>query len=67
MPQVRDSMTSDVVTVELSTGIVETAHGMIQQEKGPRPVVERGPDGEHHLRGEQSGPTRPPWAELSQS
>ncbi len=40
MPQVRDSMTSDVVTVEPSTGIVETAQRMIQQEKGPLPVVE---------------------------
>ena len=67
MPQVRDSMTSDVVTVEPSTGIVQKAQRMIQQEKGPLPVVERGPDGGHHLRGGPSGPTRAPWAELSQS
>ncbi len=40
MPQVRDAMTSEVVTVEPSTGIVETAQRMIQQEKGPLPVVE---------------------------
>jgi CBS domain-containing protein len=40
MPQVRDAMTSDVVTVEPSTGIVEAAQRMIQQEKGPLPVVE---------------------------
>ena len=40
MPQVRDAMTSEVVTVEPSTGIVEAAQRMIQQEKGPLPVVE---------------------------
>ncbi len=40
MPQVRDAMSSDVVTVEPSTGIVEAAQRMIQQEKGPLPVVE---------------------------
>jgi CBS domain-containing protein len=40
MPQVRDAMTSDVVTVEPSTGIVQAAQRMIQQEKGPLPVVE---------------------------
>jgi len=33
-------MTSEVVTVEPSTGIVEAAQRMIQQEKGPLPVVE---------------------------
>ena len=40
MPQVRDAMTSEVVTVEPSTGIVEAAQQMIQQKKGPLPVVE---------------------------
>ena len=40
MPQVRDAMTSEVVTVEPSTGIVEAAQRMIQQKKGPLPVVE---------------------------
>jgi CBS domain-containing protein len=40
MAQVKDTMTSDVVTVESSTGIVEAAQRMIQQEKGPLPVME---------------------------
>ena len=40
MPQVRDLMVSDVVTVEPSTSIVDAAKRMIQQEKGPLPVVE---------------------------
>ncbi len=39
MPQVRDAITSDVVTVDPSTSIVEVAQRMIQQEKGPLPVV----------------------------
>ncbi len=40
MPQVRDLMVSDVVTVEPSTSVVDAAGQMIQQEKGPLPVVE---------------------------
>ena len=42
MPQVRDQMTSDVVTIEPSASIVEAASKMIQKEKGPLPVVEDG-------------------------
>src|SRR5215213_3090877 len=40
MPQVRDLMVSSVVTIEPATSIVEAARLMIQQEKGPLPVVE---------------------------
>ncbi len=40
MPQVRDLMVSDVVTIEPSTSVVDAAKQMIQQEKGPLPVVE---------------------------
>ena len=40
MPQVRDLMVSDVVTIEPSTSVVDVARQMIQQEKGPLPVVE---------------------------
>ncbi len=40
MPQVRDLMVSDVVTTTSSTGIVEAANTMIQQKKGPLPVVD---------------------------
>lgn len=40
MAQVRERMVSDVVTTTSSTGIVEAAKTMIQQEKGPLPVVE---------------------------
>lgn len=42
MAQVRDGMTTDVVTVEPSATIVEAAQRMIQEEKGPLPVVEAG-------------------------
>ena len=42
MPQVRDFMVSDVVTIEPSTSVVDAAGQMIQQEKGPLPVVEGG-------------------------
>ena len=42
MPQVRDLMVSDVVTIAHSASIVEAAQKMIQQEKGPLPVVEGG-------------------------
>jgi CBS domain-containing protein len=40
MPQVRDLMVESVVTVEPSTSVVDAAKRMIQQEKGPLPVVE---------------------------
>ena len=42
MPQVRDLMVSDDVTIEPSTSVVDAAGQMIQQEKGPLPVVEGG-------------------------
>jgi CBS domain-containing protein len=40
MPQVRDMMVSSVVTIEPATSIVDAARRMIQEEKGPLPVVE---------------------------
>ena len=40
VPRVRDLMTSEVVTVEPQTSIVDAARRMIQQEKGPLPVIE---------------------------
>ena len=40
MPQVRDLMVSNVVTIEPSTSVVDVARQMIQEEKGPLPVVE---------------------------
>ena len=40
MPQVRDLMVSSVVTIEPSTSVVDAARQMIQEEKGPLPVVE---------------------------
>jgi CBS domain-containing protein len=40
MPQVRDLMVSSVVTIEPSTSVVDAARQMIQQEKGPLPIVE---------------------------
>ena|SRR5215213_4550758 len=40
MPQVRDLMVSSVVTIEPGTSIVDAARRMIQQEKGPLPVVD---------------------------
>src|ERR687894_1035679 len=40
MPQVRDQMVSSVVTIEPGTGVVDAAKRMIQEEKGPLPVVE---------------------------
>jgi CBS domain-containing protein len=40
MPQVRDQMVSNVVTIEPGTGVVDAAKQMIQQEKGPLPIVE---------------------------
>ena len=38
--QIRDRMVSDVVTVEPGTTVVDAAKRMIQEEKGPLPVVE---------------------------
>ena len=40
MPQVREFMVSDVVTIEPSTSVVDAARRMIQEEKGPLPIVE---------------------------
>jgi CBS domain-containing protein len=40
MPQVRDRMVADVVTIEPGTGVVDAAKRMIQVEKGPLPIVE---------------------------
>jgi CBS domain-containing protein len=40
MPQVRDLMVSSVVTIEPRTGVVDAAKRMIQEEKGPLPIVE---------------------------
>ena len=42
MPQIREVMVSDVATIEPSAGIADAAKKMIQQEKGPLPVVEGG-------------------------
>jgi CBS domain-containing protein len=42
MPQIRERMTSDVVTIEPSASVVDAAKRMIQKEKGPLPVVEGG-------------------------
>ena len=38
--QIRDLMVSEVVTVEPGTSVVDAAKRMIQEEKGPLPVVE---------------------------
>ena len=40
MPQVRDQMVATVVTIEPGTGVVDAAKRMIQEEKGPLPIVE---------------------------
>src|SRR5215212_5039311 len=40
MPQVRDKMAAIVVTIEPGTGVVDAAKRMIQEEKGPLPIVE---------------------------
>jgi CBS domain-containing protein len=40
MPQVRDLMVSTVVTIEPGTSVVDAAKRMIQQEKGPLPIVD---------------------------
>jgi CBS domain-containing protein len=39
MPQVRDRMTSDVVTIQPGTSVRDAAKTMIQKEKGPLPIV----------------------------
>jgi CBS domain-containing protein len=38
--QIRDRMVSEVVTVEPGTSVVDAAKRMIQEKKGPLPVVE---------------------------
>ena len=40
MPRVSEVMVSDVVTIDSSASIVDAAKQMIQQEKGPLPVME---------------------------
>ena len=40
MPRVRDKMVSGVVTIEPGTGVVDAAKRMIEEEKGPLPIVE---------------------------
>jgi CBS domain-containing protein len=40
MPQVRDFMVASVVTIEPATSVVDAARRMIQEEKGPLPIVE---------------------------
>ncbi len=40
LPRVRDLMTSALVTIEPQASVVEAARRMIQEEKGPLPVVE---------------------------
>jgi CBS domain-containing protein len=40
MPQVRDQMVANVVSLEPGTSVVDAAKRMIQQEKGPLPIVE---------------------------
>ena len=40
MPQIKELMTSNVTTVERGTSVVDAAKVMIQEEKGPLPVVE---------------------------
>jgi CBS domain-containing protein len=40
MPQVRERMASNVITIQPGTKVVDAAQTMIQQEKGPLPIVE---------------------------
>src|SRR5215204_883299 len=40
MPKVKDLMVSEVVTIDDSASIVDAAKRMIQEKKGPLPVVE---------------------------
>ncbi len=40
MPRVRDKMVASVVSIEPGTGVVDAAKRMIEEEKGPLPIVE---------------------------
>ena len=40
MPRIKDLMVSPVVTTERGTSVVDAAKRMIQEEKGPLPIVE---------------------------
>lgn len=40
MPQVRERMTHDVVTIQPGTTVRDAAKTMIQEKKGPLPIVE---------------------------
>ena len=40
IPRVRDRMVSSVVTIEPGTGVVDAAKRMIEEEKGPLPILE---------------------------
>lgn len=40
MPQVRERMTERVITLEPGTNVVDAAKTMIEEEKGPLPIVE---------------------------
>ncbi len=40
MPQVKDVMTQNVITVDSSTSVVDAAKKMIESKHGPLPVVE---------------------------
>ena len=40
MPRVKDKMVSSVVTLQPGTGVVDAAKRMIEEEKGPLPIVE---------------------------
>ena len=42
MPKVKDLMVSEVVTIDDSASVVDAAKRMIQEKKGPLPVVEEG-------------------------
>ena len=40
MPRVKDRMVAGVVSIEPGTGVVDAAKRMIEEEKGPLPIVE---------------------------
>ncbi len=40
MPQVRDLMNANVISIEPNSGVVDAAKRMIQEQVGPLPVVE---------------------------
>ena len=42
MPQIRELMTEKVVTIEPGTTVVDAAKKMIQEEKGPLPIIQNG-------------------------